>query len=358
METKTEYEQEVRKFVDSFGGFFNAHAHGDRAFTGRDEYYSNADVSVSEIERLSLKEKQSLVWQLHRGKAFEESCIRERLERLLDSSISFGVKRLNSCIDVTYNTGLNSWNVAKELSEKYKDKIDFNLGVYNVSGFKNTKPERFNVFEEAAGQADFIVALAEKDAKEGHIGEKQHNVYVLNLGLELNKPVHFHVGQANTSEDRGAELLFECMDWVYDVQHRLEDFPENMLVHDISASCYDKDDFEKHCENIKRLNLGVICCPSAGISMKQARNFQVPTHNSLTRLWDYAVREIPISLGTDNINDVFVPSSSPDMYDEVAYLSNILRFYDPRILAKVASGVDLDDFDRGKIKRVLNNFPQ
>jgi cytosine/adenosine deaminase-related metal-dependent hydrolase len=350
---KTGYEEEVRRHAQGFGGFFNAHAHGDRAFTYEDVYYTHIATSVSDIERLSLPEKQALVWALHTGSAFQSECLEQRMEGLLRDSIRFGVTRLDTAIDVTYNTQLKSLEVAERLKQRFSGEIDLRLGAYNVAGFRDSKPERFELFEEAAKRTDFLVALAEKDGKDGHIGEEQHNHYMLNLGLRFGIPVQFHVGQANHPKDRGAELLFQNMHEVYDKTHRLGEYPRNWLVHDISAACYNTDDFERHCEEIKRFNLGVICCPTAAISMKQDRNTQAPIHNSIARIWDYALRKIPVLLGTDNINDVFVPSSTPDLYDEALVLSHAGRFYNPRILAKIASGTELDDFDRGKIERAM-----
>lgn len=354
VQPKTDYEKEIRKFVRQFGGFFNAHAHGDRAFTYKDEYYTHVSgLSVSEIEKLSLTEKQGLVWVLHTGPAFDKECLRTRLTKLLEDSIKFEVTRLDSAIDVTYNTGLKPFEIAEKIKQEYKEKIDFRIGAYNVAGFKDSAPERFEIFEEAVKRADFIVALAEKDKKPEHIGERQHNVYMLKLGIEYKKPVHFHVGQANLPEDRGAELLFGDMNFVYDINYRLNKYPQNMLVHNISASCYSEENFQKHREQLIKYNLGVICCPSAAISMRQERKFQAPIHNSIARVWDFTLKGIPVYLGTDNINDVFVPSSTSDLYDEALYLSNSLRFYNPRILAKIACGKKLDEFDKGRIRRVV-----
>lgn len=354
MEAKTDYEREVRDYVKQFGGFFNAHVHGDRAFTYKDEYYSHVALSVSDIEKLPLKEKQSLVWALHIGTAFDKVFIGERMTKLLEDSIKYNVTRLDTCIDVTYNTKFKSLEVAERLKEKYRDKLELRLGAYNVSGFKDSVLERAEIFEEAVKRTDFLVALAEKDRKINHIGESQHNVYMLKLGVESEKPVHFHVGQTNTPEDRGAETLFEDMDWVYNKLFRLKNYPRNFLIHDISASCYSEDDFKRHCDKLIEFNLGIICCPSAGVSMKLDRNFQAPIHNSITRIWDFALREIPVYFGTDNINDVFVPSSTPDLYDEVFMLTHSLRGYNQRILAKIASGKELDNFDRGRIERAIN----
>jgi len=164
------------------------------------------------------------------------------------------------------------------------------------------------------------------------------------------------VGQENRATDRGAETLFRDMRIVYDLIHRLPrgDYPENLFVHDISAACYDDEDFQEHVEKLKRFRAGVICCPSAGVSMKQDRGLYVPTHNSLARIWDYALERIPVFVGTDNINDVFVSSSNADVFDELMRLSEALRLSNPEILAKLGAGVAFDDFDRANIRKVIN----
>jgi len=352
-EGKTSFEDHIKENSKGFGGFFNAHAHIDRAFTYEDKFYSHRDITLGYIEGCSLQEKQRLVWTLHVGSAFTPESIEARIRKVLNDSIKYGVSRIDSCIDVTYNTKLVGWEIARKLKKEYEGKIDFRIGVYNVAGFKKTEPERFKLFEEAAKTADFIVALAEKDRKAGHIGEREHNIYMLNLGIALNKPVHFHVGQSNSPEEKGDRLLFSCMDVVYRGIHRLDKFPRNIIVHDISITCCSEEEFNEHCEKLIEYNVGVICCPSAAISMRQNRKIIAPVHNSLARVWDLCLKGIPVYLGTDNINDVFVPSATPDLMDEVFVISNSLRFYNPWILSKLACGKELDDFDRGKIMTAL-----
>ena len=58
-------------------------------------------------------------------------------------------------------------------------------------------------------------------------------------------------------------------------------------------------------------------------------------------------------MGVDNLDDIYVPASSADVYDEAEDLANSLRFYKPRILAKVLCGEELDPFDRDAIRDSL-----
>ncbi len=65
MEPKSEFEREVRKHCEEFGGIGNFHIHGDRAYTRRDDYYKHIGKSISELDRLTLPEKQRLVLSLY-----------------------------------------------------------------------------------------------------------------------------------------------------------------------------------------------------------------------------------------------------------------------------------------------------
>jgi cytosine/creatinine deaminase len=353
---KTDFETEIRNSVSGFGGFLNGHAHIDRAFTFNDRYLAHVGKTVSDLSGLTLAEKQDLVGAIHEGRAYETSDLEERMERVICQSIEYGISKLHSAIDTTGSDKikLNALNTALKIREKYKKQIELKLGAYNVFGFKNDKPERWRVFVEAAKKADFLVALQERDEREGHIGEKQHVKRLLQFGYELGKPLHFHVDQANVPGERRTEILIEQMHQLFDVYYETGDYPEVWAVHAISPSCYAEERFLKLCDNLVRYNIGVICCPSAGISMRPVREKEAPIHNAIARIWTMISRGVSVRLGSDNINDVFVPSSSPDMFDEVLRLSDCLRFYDTRILAKLASGSRMNNFDRATIKRAFN----
>jgi len=355
---KSSFEREVRDFCSQFSGIGNFHIHGDRAYTRRDKFYSHRGLSVSEISRMSLPEKQKLTWVLHSGLAFEPDCIEARMTQMLDESIKYGVKRIFTTVDVTHNTKFTSLEIAERLKKKYVGQIDVKIGAYNPSGFKKrgVADERFDIFEEAAKRSDFLVALAEKDRGGLHMGERQHNWYMLNLAYELDKPVHCHVGQENRASDNTTELLLEDLAMLQDLHLRVSpgDFPEVVAIHAISPSCKSPKELGSLVNNMAERNIKLLCCPRAAISMLQDGSQSVPIHNSIAKVWDFAIGGVKIKgLGVDNLDDIYVSASSADVYDEAEYLVNSLRFDDSRIIAKVLCGEDLDDFDKGTIRREL-----
>ena len=364
---KSDAEEEIVSIcMNEFGGLGNFHIHGDRAYTAKDRYYKGTGKSVEELQRATLQEKQNLTWILHKGRAFEPDCIEERVRRLIEDSIRFGVTKLYTTVDVTYNTKLKSLEIVEKLKKEYKDRIEIKIGAYNPSGFKvrnlrderSSAEERFELFEEAAKRADFLVALAEKDDKRGHIGRHQHNVYIASLSYKLGKPAQYHVGQANSPNDKSVQEWLEDLAFVQDEVYKEapDKFPKQIAVHAISPSCLSPEEFEKLAEEMVERNVGLIVCPRAALSMLQHHNEKSYTHNSIAKALHFAVKGIHIQLGIDNLNDIYVTNSSADPYDELEYFSNSLRIYPKRILAKILAGERLDPFDISTIQDIIKEY--
>ncbi|MBW2995210.1 hypothetical protein KY312_02570, partial [Candidatus Woesearchaeota archaeon] len=211
---------------------------------------------------------------------------------------------------------------------------------------------RWKLFERAAEKADVIGSLPERDDKAGHIGYDEHIRRMLKLAQKLHKPIHLQVDQANDPRENGTETLVEAVRWLGAPEVKNEKTTV-WAVHAISPSGYDDERFDKLLEAMKQYNIGCICCPAAAISMRQLRPINSYTHNSIARVLEMLEHGINVQLGTDNIADVFIPSGTPDMYKEIFLLSNSVRFYNPEILAKVATGTKLTDMDRELISRAL-----
>jgi len=101
------------------------------------------------------------------------------------------------------------------------------------------------------------------------------------------------------------------------------------------------------------LNIGIICCPSAAISMRQLRPLSSPTGNSIARVLDFLDAGVWVRLGSDNVCDITSPAGTLDITDEVFVLCNALRFYDPHTLSLLAAGKRLDSQSRLEISNHL-----
>ena len=353
------FEEELRKAVKNLGGWHNAHAHVDRSFVMESRYVDHADMDPWDIATYPLEAKQHTTGALHEGLAYSRESLRERITRALETSIEHGTRRFDSFIDTTADCiKLDALEVALELKQTYKEKIDFRVGAYPIFGFKDDQPERWNIFREGAKVADFIGTLPERDSRPTHIGFKEHFRRVLNLANELGyKEVHMHVDQSNYPHENGTETLIEAVRWLRpDASGRIQRrMPTVWAVHALSISSYSEDRFKRVVEGLYETNIGVIVCPSATLSNKQNRNIMVPMHNSITRVLELLLADIPVRIGTDNVEDFFLPAGSLDLYNEIGYAANALRFYNFTTWAKIATSERLNEVDKMKIRSALEN---
>jgi len=353
------FEQELRKAVKNLGGWYNAHAHLDRAFVMESRYVGHAGMDPWDIATYPLEAKQHTTGALHEGLAYTKESLRERLSLALEASIAHGTRRIDSFIDTTADcVKLNALEAALELKKNYKDKIDFRVAAYPIFGFKDDEPERWKVFGRGAEMADFIGTLPERDGRASHIGFKEHFRRVINLANSLDyKEVHMHVDQTNNPNENGTETLIEAVRWLRPdstgrTQRRA---PTIWAVHALSIASYSEERFQRIVKGLYETNIGVIVCPSATLSNKQNRNFMVPMHNSITRVLELLLADIPVLIGTDNVEDFFLPAGSLDLYNETCYAANALRFYNFTTWAKIATGKRLNEVDKMKIRSALEN---
>ncbi len=351
-----EFGEIVHELVMKEGGYFNAHAHLDRGFTIDPKYLEHYGITPLQAASSPLKVKQNLTGELHKSEAYQNvDDLKRRIEKQLDVMIEGGVTSVITFIDATPDIGLSAIDVTDSLKEKYQKKLKLQIAAHPIFGFKEDLQypvSRFDLFDKACKKADIIGALPEKDDRPDSIGSDAHIKNVLYFGNATKKPVHIHTGQDNDPRQRQVFDVIEAVRWL-NVSWVAGGEPTVWLVHEISASAYDETKRRKVLEGLKRYNIGVIICPSAALSMRQNRAISSPTHNSIAMVLEMAYVGIPIRIGTDNINDMYVPATPPSMLFEVLTLSNAIRFYDPRVLAKFAAGKPLNQSDQERIRRHL-----
>mgnify|MGYP001559716209 CR=1 FL=1 len=355
------YDRMFLEDITPLGGFNNAHAHIDRADTLDDKYLRHINTTTLEASSLPLSVKQNLTGDLHRGEAYTETDLRERMSRVIERLISYGTTRLTTCIDVTPDIGENgllAMRVALELKDKFADRIIIRIGPNPIFGFKEGT-ERLKVYQEAAQMSDFLSALPEKDdfvsplTRDGKVGFRKHLRAVLELGCTLKKEVHVHLDQANDPEEVGTETLVDGLRWLDQPQIPGHQGPTVWVIHMISPSGYYEKRFSKLVDGLLEFNLGVIVCPTAAVSMRQLRPIGAPIHNSIARVLELCKRKVPVLLGSDNMCDVFVPQGDGDMLTEIKVAGHAVRFAIPHVWAKLAAGVPLNEVDRATVGRVL-----
>ncbi len=355
------YDQLILGLVQEKGGFVNAHTHLCRADTLLDIYLSHINTTPLEASFYPLKVKQNLTGDLHRGKAYTEDDLRERMSRVIKRLIAYGTTGIASCIDVSPDIkeeGLLAFRIAQEIQRQFAGQIAIKLAPNPIFGFKEGSG-RWEVFKEAAKQADFLSALPEKDEyfdpakRDGKIGYRAHLRKVMELACELGKEVHFHLDQANDPREKGVKTLIEGLRWLDKPVIPNQTQPTVWIIHAISPSAYPEKEFSELVQGLLEHNIGVIVCPTAAISMRQLRPISAPTHNCIARVLELIKCRVPVLIGTDNIADVFVPQSDGDMLTEIKVLGNAILFSTPLVMAILATAYCLNEVDLATVGQAL-----
>lgn len=336
----TPYFRQLRERIASLGGLFNAHLHLDRSGTF-DATLQLLQQEASSASHLSLARKHSLIPLVHESSCYDPALLGARVREYLEQMVEVGTSRADTVVDVTDDrVGLDALDCLLQIKYDMRDAIDFRVGAYSPMGFRDDEPRRWNLIEDAAQRADFIGSLPERDDVERypeHIGFDESCRRVLALSAELGKPVHIHVDQQNLAAEDGTErVLGIAHDIGFPVAPGAE--PLIWLVHVISPSVYAEDRFHALVDGLAELNAGVICCPSAALSMRQVRQFQSPTFNSIARVLEMLAAGVHVRVGSDNICDITSPAGTVDLVDELFVLCNALRYYDLEVLAKLGAG--------------------
>lgn len=355
------YDELFLKSVQEYGGFFNAHAHLDRADTLPDIYLGHINTTPLEVSFSPLKVKQNLTGDLHRGIAYTEEDLRARMTRVIERQIAYGTTGFATCIDVTPDIkedGTLAFRIAQEIKKEYADRIAIKLAPNPIFGFKEGTG-RWEVFKAAVEDADFLSALPEKDdftdptKRDGKVGYRKHLRMVMELACELGKEIHFHLDQANDPQEQGTKTLIEGLGWLDKPVIDGQTLPTVWIIHAISPSAYSEKDFAEVIEGLLKYNVGVVVCPTAAISMLQLRPIMAPSHNSIARVLELAKASVPVQIGTDNICDMYVPQCEGDMLTEIKMLGHAIRFPTPHVLAKLASATRLNEVDLATIGEAL-----
>ena len=342
----TPFLKDIHDTIMAYGGLFNAHLHLDRAGT----YHATVDIfrnkGVADGTALPLSGKHAIIPAIHASACYDPSELYSRANGFLKDMIAVGTTRADTVVDTTTDrVGLTALETFARLKSDHKDAIDLRFGAYSPAGFRDDEPARWALIEEGAEMADFIGLLPERDDTNDypqHIGFENSCIKGIELAHRLGKAIHIHVDQANHVHENGSELVARIVrDMGLTIPIGAEPFI--WLTHVISPSAYSEARFAALAQDLASLNIGVVCCPAAAISMRQYRGFISPTHNSIARVLDLVVAGVQVRIGSDNVCDITSPMGTPNLMDEVRVLADALRYYDIDFLARIAAGKPIDE---------------
>ncbi len=318
---KTDFnpKQLVTQKIKDKGGWVNTHAHIDRAFI------LNAD--NFKLVNGSLQQKWDFPDQYKKNASIDE--IYANMSAVIEDMIGQGVQAIGSFIDVDPVIEDKAIVAAKKLRQNYGDQIQIKFINQVVKGVID--PEARKWFEVGAEFCDFIGGLPEKDA-----GREAEHLDILFETAKKNggKPLHVHVDQYNSPDQRDTELLVDKT-----IEHGYES--KVVAIHCISVGAQPKAYRQALYKKMQQAGIIVVACPTGWIDNSwvagKTEDVIGPIHNALTPVKEMLASGITVALGTDNIQDIYKPFSDGDMWTELRFLLESERFYDLDALAEIAT---------------------
>lgn len=295
------------------GGFVNAHAHLDRAFSLTKKSFSFGQVHLHQKWQLvdELK-KQSTVNQIY-----------DRMAYALEKMLVQGTQAIGSFIDVDEIIKDKAIKAAIKIKDNYQKSITIKFINQTLKGVIEKKA--YGWFKIGAEFCDIVGSLPGKD----HPFEEKHLEVVFSEAKRLKKMIHVHVDQLNTKKEKETELLAKkTLEFNY--QKKV------VAVHGISLAAHAQSYRKKIYQLIKKAGVMVISCPWAWIDSQRSEELSV-THNSVTPVDELVKEKIVVALGTDNIVDIYKPFNDGEMWSELRLLLEANRFYNLQELVKIAT---------------------
>tara|TARA_Y100000389_G_scaffold109340_1_gene106398 strand:+ start:3499 stop:4455 length:957 start_codon:yes stop_codon:yes gene_type:complete len=292
-------------------------------------HHAHLDKSLLITPELLDKSNQHMQEKWYMMRELKITYTREDLQNRMNKSVkkivSQGCNYIRTFIDIDNIVGLTCIEEASKLREHWKKKgVEIQLATQPLEGLMENGCD-IELFEKGAEICDIVGCLPSRDGD----NSDAHLDIVFSTAKRLGKPVEAHLDQLNIPSENETEQFCNFVE-KYGFQGQAR------AVHSISLACQDIDKQKEVADRLKSLDVGVIICPSAAISMTQHSEYVAPIHNSIAPLKILNDAGVNIGLGIDNINDLFMPFCDGDLNFELRLLAEATRSYDTNLLVKIA----------------------
>ncbi len=301
------------------GGWVNAHTHIDRSFIVN---WDNWDKTGDPLH---------LKWD-HPDEFKAQVKVEDivsHMSRVIENQLEQGVQALGSFIDCDSIVKDKNLKAAEILRQKYSKDLVLKFIHQPIKGLMDATERKW--FEEAASFVDIIGGLPERDSemKIGVDRKAEHLDILFAAGKKHSKPLHVHIDQLNSPEQRDTELLIQ--------KTREHNYKGKVAaIHGISISAQEKSYRDKIYTGLVEQDITVIACPTAWIDSRRSETL-APNHNSVTPIDEMIPAGVKVALGTDDISDIYKPFSDGDLWIELRVLLEATHTYDIDALADIAT---------------------
>lgn len=309
LDLKAEILQKIKKN----GGWVNAHAHLDRAYTLTEENFQYANKYRHEKWKLNAEiRKTSTVTQIY-----------DRMAKATELFLSQNVSAIGTFIDVDPDVKDKAIQAAQRVRDVYAGHMTYRF--INQASYGILTKETREWFDVAVDFVDIVGGLVKANA--GH--EDEYLDIIMQTAKKKQKMVHLHVDELNDPEEKETE-------WVakktieYGMQGKV------VGVHGISINAHPKAYREELYQLMNDAQLIMVACPMSWLNARRSEVL-TPTHNPVTPVDELVPLGIPVALGGDNLYDIFMPFNDGNMWNDLRVLMEANRFYDIDELVKIAT---------------------
>ncbi len=304
--------QLLERIKDS-GGWVNAHAHFDRAFTITEDNFK--------FGAIPFQEKWALNLEIQKNSSTEQ--IFGRMQRAVEVMLDQGVQAVGTFIDVNSLVKDRAIRAAIKLREEYGKDLELVFINQTLEGVMSKKAREW--FCLGAEFVDIVGGLPSKDKW----FEEEHMDIVLSTAKQMGKMAHLHVDQLNSVLEKETEMLARKT-----IEHGMQG--RVVAIHGISLATHPFEYRRKIYRLLREAGVMVVANPTAYIDDAR-KEMTVPSHNSVTPVDELLPAGITVAIGTDNISDLHKPFTDGDMWTELRMLLEACRFFDLDSLVKIAT---------------------
>lgn len=300
--------------VNSKGGFKPLHAHFDKSNV------ITPDI-LMQAQRESMQDKWDTYNKIKANYTYQD--VYDRAEKCIFSLIKQNVTVTRTFADADSIIGQMCVDAILQLKEDFKTIIDIEIAVQPIQGVAKSKD--YKAFRLACSKADLVGGLPSRDPD-----PEEHLNVLFDIAEDFSLPLDVHVDQLNSPDEKETQLLL-------DVQKNRNIKQKVNAIHSISLACHSETYQNIIAKRLAEQNVGVIICPSAGLSMKPLKSHIAPIHNSIAPLQVLYKHGVKMALGIDNINDLYMPLVDGDMWFESRLLMESTRCYDLNLISDIAT---------------------
>jgi len=305
--------EDILAKITQKGGFVNTHAHLDRAYTITPE--------TLHLANASLKEKWFLVDTIKRESTVPQ--IYDRMAFGIEVMLNQGVQAIGSFIDVDDVVGDKCIKAAQLVRDEFKSDIKIKYINQALKGVID--PDAKKWFDIGAQFVDIIGGLPAKDKGL----ENEHIDILMETAKSLGKPVHVHVDQFNTPQEKETENLVKKT-----IQHNMQG--KVTAIHSISLGAHPVEYRQEIYGMMKEAGVILIACPTAWIDSRRSEEL-APIHNSIAPIEELIPAGITVGIGTDNIADILKPFTFGNMWIELRFLLESCHYYNIDELVNIST---------------------